>query len=85
MNILERNLLKTVKKNLVDSTETDQSCSDHEQWLTYARRMKNAIDTQTAILDILISEDTNPVKIIEPEMDDTEITEITKTTKINKQ
>lgn len=66
MTQLERNLLKTVKKNLIDSTKTDWSRGENHQWIAYARSMQNAIDSQTAILETLLSEITNP--IIEPEL-----------------
>ncbi len=73
MTTLERNLLKTVRKNLIYSSTTNWTRGDHDQWLIYARSMQNAIGSQVRILETLISEETNPIKKDEQVIDNSEI------------
>ena len=73
MTTLERNLLKTVRKNLIDSSTTNWTRGYHNKWLIYARSMQNAIVSQVRILETLISEETNPIKKDEQVMDNSEI------------
>ena len=84
MTTLERNLLKVIRKSLLEATETNWNCGDHEQWLNYAKKMRITIDTQMVILETLISEETNPIKKEEPVMDDSETADDNKQNKLTK-
>lgn len=66
MTKLERNILKTIKQNLIDASNTSWTSGDHDQWVIWARKMKNTINSETAILETLLSEITNPIS--EPEL-----------------
>ncbi len=60
MTPLEKNILKTIKKNLLLSTQTSWKSGNLDDWSEFAERMKNSIMESANLFDTLISDDENP-------------------------
>ena len=56
MNNTERIVLKELTKSLVESTETNWSYGDIEEWSKFARRMRSVIETVTPVMEKLTSD-----------------------------
>ena len=62
MNSLEKAILEKLKTSLVESTKTKWNSGYLEDWVEYAKKMKNTVLNSISVMEALLNESTTEEK-----------------------